>query len=200
MPHEIEINVVDIDLEEAIKRLQELGLKHVGDYDYKILNIEVKNEGFVGEANYYTCWARVRSDGNRTTLTLKEQYGTDINKRIEYEVETSDFVTTAKIIIKMLPDAKYNYIEKSRIHYLSEENNINVVIDKWPKLPYKMEIEGPSEEEIKKFYKKLNLKSGKLMPNIAVSDEDFYKMFNIDYKEIMKEYNEKFKRMLDESQ
>ncbi|MGC9132772.1 MAG: hypothetical protein ACP5HJ_04040, partial [Candidatus Micrarchaeia archaeon] len=96
--------------------------------------------------------------------------------------------------------AKYNYIEKSRIHYLSEENNINVVIDKWPKLPYKMEIEGPSEEEIKKFYKKLNLKSGKLMPNIAVSDEDFYKMFNIDYKEIMKEYNEKFKRMLDESQ
>lgn len=200
MPHEIEINVTNIDLEDAKERLQELGADYVGTYNYKILNIEIENRDNVKSEEYYTKWARVRSDGKKTTLTLKEQYGTDINKRLEYEVETSDFITTAKIMLKMLPDAKYSYIEKSRIDYHYKENNLDIVIDKWPKLPYKMEIEGTSEDVIKEFYKRLNLKSGTLTPSIAVSDEEYYKMFNIDYKEMINEYNEKFEKMLEELQ
>ena len=200
MPHEIEINVTNINLEEVKERLQELGADYVGTYNYKILNIEIENRDNVKSEEYYTKWARVRSDGKKTTLTLKEQYGTDINKRLEYEVETSDFITTAKIMLKMLPDAKYSYIEKSRIDYHYKENNLDIVIDKWPKLPYKMEIEGTSEDVIKEFYKRLNLKSGTLTPSIAVSDEEYYKMFNIDYKEMINEYNEKFEKMLEELQ
>ncbi|ASI13763.1 CYTH-like superfamily phosphatase [Candidatus Mancarchaeum acidiphilum] len=200
MLHEIEISVTNINLEEAKERLQELEANYVGTYNYKILNIEIENRGNIESEEYYTKWARVRSDGKKTTLTLKEQYGTDINKRLEYEVETSDFITTAKIILKMLPDAKYSYIEKSRIDYRYKENNLDIVIDKWPKLPYKMEVEGPSEESIKEFYKRLNLKSGTLAPSIAVSNEEYYKMFNIDYKEMINEYNEKFEKMLEELQ
>lgn len=115
MPHEIEINVTNINLEEAKERLQELGADYVGTYNYKILNIEIENRGNIESEEYYTKWARVRSDGKKTNLTLKEQYGTDINKRLEYEVETSDFITTAKIVLKMLPDAKYNYIKKAEL-------------------------------------------------------------------------------------
>lgn len=77
---------------------------------------------------------------------------------------------------------------------------MDIVIDKWPKLPYKMEIEGPSEEIIKEFYKRLNLKSGTLTQGIAVSDEEYYKMFNIDYNGMVREYNEKFEKMLEELQ
>ncbi len=40
MPHEIEINVTNIDLEDAKERLQELGADYVGTYNYKILKNE----------------------------------------------------------------------------------------------------------------------------------------------------------------
>jgi len=200
MPKEIELTVYDIDKEEVIKKLEKCKAIFVGKYHFKTVNFQLETKGIIKshEANkedekYYTAWVRVRTDGKRTTLTFKEQYGTTILKRNEYEAEVSDFLKTVKIIIKLLPNAQYNYTESEREEY--KLGKVTIDINKRPYLPYSIEIEGPTQESVMETYKKLGIKK-EPMKSIAVPDEEFYKLFGVDYKIVSKEYKEKLEKML----
>ena len=46
-------------------------------------------------------------------------------------------------------------------------------------------------------YKKLSIRK-EPMKSIAVPDEEFYKLFGVDYKMVSKEYKEKLEKMLAE--
>jgi hypothetical protein len=154
--------------------------------------------GTVKDENYYTSWMRVRTDGKRNTLTLKEQHGTGAGKRNEYEIEVNSFMGAVKILTKVMPSSKFDYIERQREQYVYEPLGIEISIDKWPEIPYKMEIEGKSEDELRKFYDSLKLKKGSISRNIAVSDEEFYRLFGIDYVKLKAEYKAKIEKMLDD--
>jgi len=202
MPKEIELTVYDIDIEKAIKKLEECKAIFVGKYHFKTVNFQLETKGDIKsleaskeDEKYYTAWLRVRTDGKRTTLTFKEQYGTTILKRSEYEVEVSDFLKTIKIIMKLLPNAQYNYTESKREEYKLGE--VTIDINKRPYLPYSIEIEGPTQEVVMETYKKLGIKK-EPMKSIAVPDEEFYKLFGVDYKMVSKEYKEKLEKMLAE--
>ena len=200
MPKEIELTVYGIDREEVIKKLEECKAVFVGKYHFKTVNFQLETKGTIKsleaskeDEKYYTAWVRVRTDGKRTTLTFKEQYGTTILKRNEYEVEVSDFLKTVKIIMKLIPNARYNYTESEREEYKLGE--VTIDINKRPYLPYSIEIEGPTQELVMETYKKLDIKK-KPMKSIAIPDEEFYKLFGVDYKIVSKEYKEKLEKML----
>ncbi len=200
MGSEIELKIVGINPNNAKKRLAAINARFKGSYVLQRVTFQGTRSGRIKDyksntANdsYYTSWIRVRTDGKRTTLTLKEQRGTGITKRSEYEVEVSDFATMVKILTKMIPDAYRNYMITTRDVY--ELGDVTITIDKWPYLPYQLEIEGPTEKKIRGVYDRLKI-SGKIAPSIAISDEEYYKLHNVDYKKLVSNYNARLNRLL----
>lgn len=135
---EYEVRVLEINKEEIQKRLESLGAKLVEDvfqkryvYDFKPV-IPSK-------------WIRLRTNGTKSTLTIKNVETSNIDGTKEIEIEVSDFDTTNEI----LKELGYNpraIQENKRIKY--DLNGVEVDIDTWPKIPTYLEIEGKSEEEV----------------------------------------------------
>ena len=65
MHTEYEVRVLDIDKEKIIKKLESLGAEKIADFDYRrrVYNFHpaVDNK-----------WMRLRTDGKKTTLTIKK--------------------------------------------------------------------------------------------------------------------------------
>jgi len=200
MPKEIELTVYDIDKDEIIKKLIQCEAIFVGKYAFKTVNFQLGTKGTIKslevskeDEKYYSAWARVRTDGKMTTLTLKEQYGTTILKRMEYEVNVDDFLKTIKIVMKLSPSSQYVYTESEREEY--KLGNVIIDINKRPYLPYSIEIEAATHDLVMETYKKLDMKK-EPMKSVAVADDEFYKLFGVDYKIVSKEYKEKLEKML----
>ena len=88
---EYEVRVLEINKEEIQSKLKELNATLVEDvfqkryvYDVKPVN---KNK-----------WIRLRTNGSKTTLTIKNVESSNIDGTKEVEIEVSDFDTTNEII------------------------------------------------------------------------------------------------------
>ena len=202
MTKEIELTVYGVDHDAIITKLNECGATFVGKYYFRAVNFQIIKKNSItsiepgnSDEQYYTRWARVRTDGIHTTLTLKEQKGTSMTERNEYEVSVNDFLKTVKIIMMLNSSAKYSYIESEREEYKLGKATID--LNKRPHLPYSIEIEAQSLKTINDVYKKLEIKK-EPMKSIAVDDREFYALFGIDYREVELEYTTKLKKMLEE--
>ena len=138
MDKEIEIRLLDIDKESFIKQILSLGaskdsefLQRRYTYDF---NPVAKNK-----------WIRLRTNGIKTTLTIKNVESSNIDGTKEVEIEVSDF-DTANEILKELGYFPRGIQENKRIKY--DLNGVEVDIDTWPMIPTYLEIEGTSEEEV----------------------------------------------------
>ena len=141
---EYEVRVLEINVEEIKEKLNKLNAVLVEDvlqkryvYDFNPINPSK--------------WIRLRTNGLKTTLTIKNIESQDISGTKEIEIEVSDFDTTNE----MLKELGYNpkgKQENKRIKY--ELNGVEIDIDTWPKIPTYLEIEGKSEKEV---YDILNL-------------------------------------------
>ncbi len=97
---------------------------------------------------------RVRADGIKTWLTYKANATWTIDSTEEVEVSTSSAQDTVELLEKIgLPMRRHQ--EKHRISY--KLGNTHIDIDFWPKIPMVLEIEGPSEAEIKESARLLGL-------------------------------------------
>ena len=135
---EYEVRVLEINKEEIQKKLKELNAVLIEDvfqkryvYDFNPVN---PNK-----------WIRLRTNGNKTTLTIKNVESSNIDGTKEIEIEVSDF-DTANEILKELGYNPRGIQENKRIKY--DLNGIEVDIDTWPKIPTYLEIEGKNEEEV----------------------------------------------------
>lgn len=200
MAKEIEINVGDVDIEELHGKFASMGIRQFGRYDFRVVNFQLGTRGTVSDEDYHTSWLRLRTDGRKTTMTLKEQSGTGANGREEYEVEVSSFEETVRMLARMLPYAGRNYLERYRELYVYEPKGIEISVDRWPLLPYKMELEGESEEVLKEFFASLHLKHGRIVVNPSVTDEEYYRMFGVDYGKVRGEYARKLEQLLAQGQ
>ena len=141
---EYEVRVLEINVEEIKEKLKALNAVLVEDviqkryvYDFNPVN---PNK-----------WIRLRTNGYKTTLTIKNIESLDISGTKEIEIEVSDFDTTNEIL-KELGYIPKGVQENKRIKY--ELNGVEIDIDTWPKIPTYLEIEGKSEKEV---YDILNL-------------------------------------------
>ena len=138
MHTEYEVRILEIDVEEVKKKLDNLGANLEWDHVQRryVYDFIPKLEGK---------WIRLRTNGDKTTLTIKDIVTSKIDGTRELEIEVDDFDKTNLILEELGYEAK-GYQENRRAQY--RLNGVEIDIDSWPLIPTYLEIEGKSEEEV----------------------------------------------------
>lgn len=168
MHTEIEERIIEIDKDKVIEKLESLGAKKAGEWFQKRYTYDFtpKREGQ---------WLRLRTNGEKTTITYKNVETREIDGTKEFEIEVLDFEETNKML-EVLGYNYRNYQENKRIKYYL--NDVEIDIDSWPMIPTYMELEGPSVEKVKEVEKLLEVDNSKITTLFA--DEIYEQYYNID--------------------
>lgn len=152
MHTEYEVRVLEINHDELVKKLEDL-------------NAEKKFESLQKRYVYdfspvvESSWIRLRSNGIKSTLTIKDVAKKTIDGTKELEIEVSDFDNT-NLILEKLGYKHRGYQENKRVQYILD--GVEIDLDRWPLIPEFMEIEGKNEEEIYIVLNKLGISKDKI--------------------------------------
>ena len=152
MKTEVEARLLECDAEEVQKRLKMAGAEFVGDW------LQIRNCYDFSPVKENS-WIRLRTNGEETTLTIKEIATSKIDGTKESEIVVSDFDETDEILNKLGYFARSKQ-ENRRIRYMLD--GVEVDIDFWPQIPTYVEFEGESEDAIKSVCQKLGIDFEKL--------------------------------------
>ena len=147
MKIEYEIRFLEIDKNSILEKLNELGAEEVGNW----LQIRKTYDLIPATPN---SWLRLRTNGEKTTLTVKEINSNKVDGTKELEVVVDDFNETDAILTKIGLSSR-NFQENKRHQFIYKDAEID--IDSWPLIPTYLEIEGESEEKIKEVCEDLGL-------------------------------------------
>lgn len=171
MKTEYEVRILEINLEDTINKLEKLGATLIGKYEQKryVYDLVPAEKGK---------WIRLRTNGEKATLTYKDVVSDKIDGTKELEFEVSDFEKTNEFLERI---GFYNkgYQENNRIQY--ELDGVEIDIDTWPLIPTYMEIEGKSEEDVLNMINKLNMNKEKIT---SLDVQNVYKQYGIELEEI----------------
>lgn len=140
MNTEYETRILEVDTKKVIDKLKALNAKFIGNYNYTRYVYDTKP---ISENK----WIRLRSDGNKTTLTFKEFKSQTVDGTNELEIEVSDLEKT-KEFLKILGYTPRSIQENKRTRYVL--NGVEIDIDSWPYIPTFIEVEGKNETEVNK--------------------------------------------------
>ncbi|GAQ54605.1 class IV adenylate cyclase [Streptomyces acidiscabies] len=142
MKHEYEATFLDVDVVELQARLSELGAVQV--MPRTLLTRRIFDSGALGRR----AWVRLRDEGARATLTVKQVSDPDsIDGTTEVETEVGDIEATAEILrLVGLVEVRHqeNYREEWRL------GDVVFDFDTWPDLATFVEIEGPDEAAVRR--------------------------------------------------
>ncbi|WP_392965927.1 class IV adenylate cyclase [Streptomyces sp. LN245] len=141
MKHEYEAKFLAADVAGLQTKLTTLGA--VQAFPRTLLTRKIfENDSLDGGA-----WIRLRDEGTRSTLTLKQVTdATTIDGTKEIETEVTDLHAMADILRRVgLTEVRYqeNYREEWRLGEIAFD------FDTWPGLPTFLEIEGPDEASVR---------------------------------------------------
>jgi len=152
MEKERELTVLDIEIDDFMKKLESLGAEKKGGFLQRRYVYDVKPFS-------PNKWIRLRTNGKKTTLTIKEIKDKNaIEGTNELEIEVDDFDKTNELLNELGYKAR-NYQENYRRIYLLKETEIS--IDSWPLIPTYAEIEGKTNEAVKEVLSLVNTKNYK---------------------------------------
>lgn len=164
MKKEIEARLLECDVDNFIKKLDEVNAEFIGDwlqirkcYDFN----PIKENS----------WIRLRTNGLKTTLTIKEINNDKMDGTKELEIEVSDFDTTDELLNKLGYYSR-SHQENRRIQYILD--GVEIDIDTWPLIPSYVEFEGKSEEDIIRVCGKLGIDIDKLTTLDVVGIYKYY--------------------------
>ncbi len=145
MKTEVEARILDVNVSELKEKLEKVGAKFINNYNQKryIYDFNPVQKGK---------WIRLRTDGESTTLTIKEIKNDGIDGTKELEIEVSDIEST-NLILEELGYKARSYQENKRTRYIY--NDIEIDIDSWPKIPTYVEFEGSEEDALISFIESL---------------------------------------------
>lgn len=134
---ESELRVFNINVEKMRDSLKSLGAEEKGRLQFKraVLDVIPVNSDK---------WIRVRTDGQLTTLAIKERISDAVNGTGEVEIEVPDFDKTLALL-DALGGYKPRSIQES-IRELYIIDSTEVSIDTWPKINPILEIEGDEDK------------------------------------------------------
>ncbi|MEU6661779.1 class IV adenylate cyclase [Streptomyces sp. NPDC046821] len=147
--NEYEAKFLEIDVNAVRDQLRAAGAQRAFDKTM-FTRLIFENDAVQGEQ-----WLRLRDEGGKTTLTLKQvSDATHINGTTEIEIEVSDLVRTAELLGALgLRQVRYqqNYREEWQL------GGVTYDFDTWPDLPTFLEIEADSEDAVRKAVAELGL-------------------------------------------
>jgi len=145
---EYEATFLDVNKDEMRKRLKDAGATLVRpEYLQKRIPFHLP-----GGKRSKDAWLRVRDEGDKITLSLKIIDGDKIEDQKEICLVVNDFDETVKLL-ESIGCEKKSYQETKR--ELWELDGVEITIDEWPFLEPFVEVEGHSEEEVKKVSEKI---------------------------------------------
>ena len=171
MKTEFEVKILEIDVDKIISKLDSLGAKKIGEKEQKRFVYDftpIKENS----------WVRLRTNGQDTTLTIKEIQNDKIDGTKEIEISVDDFETT-NIFLEKLGYIPKGYQENKRISYIL--NGVEIEIDFWPKIPAYLEVEGKSIEDVEKT---IQLLGYELTQTTSINTKKVYKNYGIDLEEM----------------
>jgi len=145
---EIEVKILDIDPEVIVARLNELGAEKV-EQGMVLASIFDFPDNRIGQAGSLL---RVRKIGDRTEMVLKKRIAKGEYKMME-EIETNvaDYGVAVRIFKGIgLDETRY---EKYRATF--RLGQVKFELDKYPAIPWFMEVEAPDEDEVQAAVAKL---------------------------------------------
>lgn len=150
MHTEYEVRILDIDVEGVLKKLKEIGATFEWDHLQKryVYDFIPKIDGK---------WIRLRTNGDKSTLTIKNLISSRIDGTQELEIVVDDFEKT-NLLLKELGFEPRSYQENRRCQY--HYRGVEIDIDSWPYIPTYLEFEGPSEESVYEVVSLLEFDSG----------------------------------------
>lgn len=171
MAIEIEGRILKIKPQEIIMKLEKLGAKLAGEYNYSryVFDVIPRDD---------ERWVRLRSDGKKTTLTVKELRAETAEGTDEWEIEVSNLKTTLKILEKIGIKAR-GHQESRRREYKIDE--VKFMLDEWPKLGNILEIEAQKSSDILKYAKLLGFSEKEITYK---GIEKLFKEIGVDLKKI----------------
>ncbi len=174
MEIEFEVKILDIDVEEIKKKLKSIGAKKDMERNMRRYVYDLKTKDT-------DAWIRLRDQGDRVTLTIKEIHNDNIDGTKEVEIVVDDFDKTHLLLSKLgfIPKA---YQENRRISYTFDD--VEIEIDFWPKIPPYLEIEGKSIKDVEKAVKLLGFE---MSQTTSINTDYAYEKYGLniyDYKEL----------------
>ncbi len=167
MNTEYEVKVLEIDHDKYISLLEEMGAKKVSDamqkrYIYDLIPAHPKK------------WIRLRTNGKKTTITLKEIQEETIDGMKETEIEVNDFNMAHQLLLGLGYKSK-GFQQNKRVQYILDD--VEIDLDHWPHIPEYMEIEGKDEESVNKMIEKLGVDKSKVT---TMDVDSVYKHYGFD--------------------
>ena len=147
MHTEFEVRVLEINHDEIIKKLESLCAK-------KIFNCMQQRYVYDLKPKEENKWIRLRTNGLKSTLTIKDLESKSIDGTKELEIEVSDFYET-NMILETLGFKNHGFQQNKRIQYILDD--VEIDLDRWPLIPEYLEIEGKDEESVYKCLEKLGI-------------------------------------------
>ena len=148
MSHEYEAKFIDIDIAEMRKKLETNG------YTCTKPETLMRRVGFDTTPKTPNKWARVRDEGDKITMTVKEMTDREsIEGTIESEVVIDNYEEGVKFL-EMCGLKRKAYQETRR--EIWQKNDIEVMIDTWPGLNTFIEVEGSTPEAVTKACEEMN--------------------------------------------
>jgi len=176
---EHEIKVLDVDIENLTKKLEEIGAKKVYDDARTIMALDTKDKHFLKHEDKLI---RVTDEGSVKVTMHVHQSQPDIKEGIKFK--TSRLKETIDFFQEMGLDP-ISKVRAPRVSY--ELGQIDFDIDSFPAIPPFLEIDIEHVEEegytVESLLKRLGLENNKV---VVMGTEDIHKLYNIDYFEAYK--------------
>jgi len=146
---EIEIKILNIDVEEIRNKLLDLGAEKIFDGEVHALTYDFPEEKLENNDEFL----RVRTVGDKTEFCFKgKKEDSQFKTREEIQVTTSDFNETCNILERL---GLKKFHDKTKIRESYKLGKVSFEIDTYPEFPTFLEIEAPTEEEVKEYVEKL---------------------------------------------
>lgn len=144
METEIEAKFPDIDADALRLVLKEKG----ADLEYSEVLMRRKTFDYSDRRlNRIGGWIRVRDEGDKVTLSYKQLNDRTLHGTKEINIVVDDFDKTCSFLESIGMAAKaYQETKREKWNY----KNVEVTIDTWPWVPTFVELEGPTEEVVRK--------------------------------------------------
>lgn len=171
-----------------------LGTRDIVDYiksssTYEELSNEQIKNILVRAKENFSKWIRLRKTGNETTLAIKKvidsrgEYELDAVRELEFQVP--DIETGREFLISL---GYFPALHQRKMRIAYDYGNTEIVIDKWPKIPPYVEVEGKAKEDICRVVALLGFKACdmRVMNTDDVYQEnglDLYAFKNLDFDE-----------------
>lgn len=140
--HEYEAKFLNIATDAVRDQLRTAGAQLVFSRT-RFTRLIFENDAVQGEQ-----WLRLRDEGGKTTLTLKQVTdASNIHGTTEIEIQVDDLTKTVELLTALgLRQVRYqqNYREEWQL------DDVTYDLDTWPDLPTFLEIESTSEEAVRK--------------------------------------------------